>query len=160
MILHNKKAPDLDRISEQSYINSNGCYIFCGARDSNGYGRINIKKGSSSLVHRRAWELKNGKINDRKLFVCHKCDVPMCWNVDHLFIGTNQDNVNDMVAKSRQQRLCGSKKWIAKLSEADIHIIRKRLTLRHLNTEIAKDYNVDARTISNVKRNITWRHVK
>lgn len=56
--------------------------------------------GRQVYAHRYAWVLANGPIAPG-LVVCHTCDNPPCINVDHLFIGTQADNVRDMYAKGR-----------------------------------------------------------
>lgn len=68
---------------------------------NHGYGQMGVD-GVTVLAHRYAWARVNGPIPDG-LFVCHKCDNPPCCNVDHLFLGTHQDNMDDMVAKGRQR---------------------------------------------------------
>jgi hypothetical protein len=78
------------------------CWIFGGSLNSDGYGNIRVggRKGKTIKVHRLAWEEANGPIPDG-LTVCHTCDVPACCNPAHLFLGTQQDNVADMVNKGR-----------------------------------------------------------
>lgn len=60
--------------------------------------------GKSELVHRMAYQELVGELPSH-MFVCPKCDNPSCLNPDHLFIGTNQDNINDKVAKNRQSKI-------------------------------------------------------
>lgn len=67
-----------------------------------GYGRV-MYEGRSLYAHRVAYELFKGVIRKGGL-VCHKCDRPSCANPDHLFVGSNQDNMTDMVAKGRQAK--------------------------------------------------------
>jgi len=71
-----------------------GCWLWEGYVRS-GYGRLRKKS-----VHRLAWEEVNGPI-PAGMSVCHHCDVRLCCNPDHLFIGTNGDNTRDMSAKGR-----------------------------------------------------------
>ena len=75
------------------------CIEWTGYRNELGYGRRNIA-GRLWLVHRWAWTEANGPIPDGML-VCHHCDNPPCINLDHLFLGTNRDNILDSVAKGR-----------------------------------------------------------
>jgi hypothetical protein len=67
------------------------------------YGEFNFGNNWMRQAHRVAWELTHGPIPDG-LCVLHKCDVPLCVNPDHLFLGTKLDNVRDMIAKGRAYR--------------------------------------------------------
>lgn len=79
--------------------NERGCMEWAGTRRAHGYGvgRLNKK---TEAAHRIAWILENGPIPDG-LVVCHRCDNPPCVNIHHLFVGTHQDNSDDMVKKGR-----------------------------------------------------------
>jgi hypothetical protein len=76
-----------------------GCWIWIGSRVSNRYGGM-IVNFKHMLAHRYSYELHNGKIKN-DLYVCHKCDNGFCVNPDHLFLGTQKDNMDDMIKKGR-----------------------------------------------------------
>ncbi len=78
-----------------------GCLGWVGQIGTTGYGVININ-GRMLGAHRVAWALAYGEIPP-KVFVCHRCDNPKCVNVEHMFLGTNADNVADMVTKGRHR---------------------------------------------------------
>lgn len=78
-----------------------GCIVYEGSRDASGYGVVYRDK-RSHRAHRIAWEDANGPIPDG-LLVCHKCDNRPCINVEHLFLGTIQDNNADRHRKGRTQ---------------------------------------------------------
>lgn len=65
---------------------------------------MRLKSGINfqSYAHRVAWLIAKGQI-ESNLFVLHKCDNPLCCNVDHLFLGTHQDNMDDMKRKGRSK---------------------------------------------------------
>lgn len=74
------------------------CWYWMGCRAS-GYGQVWDGKRSIG-AHRLSWQITHGAIPDG-LSCLHKCDHPPCVNPDHLYIGTQKDNVRDMVERSR-----------------------------------------------------------
>lgn len=83
-------------------IDKNGCWI-CISHTPNTYGYPQCRQGYKIVVISRVmYEKYKGEIPNGML-VCHTCDNPKCINPEHLFIGTNQDNVDDMVRKGRQK---------------------------------------------------------
>jgi len=95
-----------------------GCWNWTASKRHKGYGAFCYYRDDGTLVqgraHRYSWEIHNGDIPDG-MFVLHSCDNPACVNPDHLFLGTNQDNVDDMMRKGRNVSggaKCGSSgKW-------------------------------------------------
>lgn len=79
--------------------NDNGCWDWKKSKDLSGYGLL-CKENRHLKAHRFSYELHHGKIPE-KMYVCHTCDRPMCVNPAHLFLGTHQDNMNDMNRKGR-----------------------------------------------------------
>lgn len=82
-----------------------GCWLWTGSLFHCGYGQIQISspRRVNAYAHRVAWELFRGEI-PRGLQVLHTCDVRSCCSVDHLFLGTNQDNHSDKAAKGRGRK--------------------------------------------------------
>lgn len=80
-------------------IDENECWIWKGSRTSTGYGKA-FWKEKSHPAHRISWKVFKGEI-PKPMFVCHKCDVPLCCNPEHLFLGTHSDNMKDMYVKGR-----------------------------------------------------------
>jgi len=79
-----------------------GCVEWTGRKDKHGYGLYKIK-GKRHLAHRVSYQQSKGDI-PTGLLVCHTCDVRHCVNPDHLFLGTNMDNVKDMLNKNRHYK--------------------------------------------------------
>lgn len=95
-----KRRKIIDRLEIHiERITESGCWIWKGDSVSGGYGRINMY-GELELAHRISYRENIGEIPDG-FCVLHKCDVPDCVNPNHLFIGTHQDNTDDMKKKGR-----------------------------------------------------------
>lgn len=75
------------------------CWEWTGHKQQKGYGVLGYLRMNAS-AHRIAWLLTNGPAG--RMQVLHKCDNPGCVNPSHLFLGTNEDNVRDKVAKGRE----------------------------------------------------------
>jgi hypothetical protein len=130
---------------------NSGCWIWTGALYGSGYGCFLRQQ-----AHRVAWELHNGSIPDG-LLVCHRCDFRPCVNPEHLFIGTQSDNLNDMHAKGRNNTPRGSKHFKARLTEEDVIAIRRDTRRLH---EIGADYGVDKQYVHKIKKGFYWRHLR
>lgn len=78
---------------------ASGCMVWSGLLDRNGYGTLRFR-GRNWFAHRLSWTYANGDIPDGML-VLHRCDNPPCIRPDHLFIGTQADNIADAQAKGR-----------------------------------------------------------
>ncbi len=130
------------------------CIEFEGRKNEDGYGMI----GPWS-AHRLAWFKKHGPIPEG-MQVLHHCDNPPCWNVEHLFLGSHQDNMADRDRKGRQARPIGSANGRARLTEIDVKIIKflLRQNKRSLN-QIAHCFNVCKSTIVHIKMGRQWGHV-
>lgn len=81
---------------------SGDCWIWTGARYALGYGAFGPKGTGAMGAHRYSWILAHGEI-PAGMKVLHKCDVRCCVNPDHLFLGTQKDNIADMMAKGRRR---------------------------------------------------------
>jgi hypothetical protein len=77
-----------------------GCWEWQGANNGKGYGCFGKEGSRPYYAHRFSWELHAGPIPDG-LFVLHRCDNRRCVNPEHLFLGTQGDNMRDMIAKGR-----------------------------------------------------------
>lgn len=78
------------------------CWIWTAYKNRQGYGKIGTSASKSINAHRVSWVIHNGPITDSQ-FVCHACDNPSCVRPEHLFLGTRQENINDMMLKKRSR---------------------------------------------------------
>lgn len=137
-----------------------GCWVCeTGYADNFGYLVVQISENGvqhSYKSHRFSYEYFVGSIPDGKL-VCHKCDVPSCCNPEHLFLGSQSENMQDMVRKGRG--LVGGRNANTKFTEADILAIYRDVDLGLSREAIAKKFNVSAVTISHIATGRNWKHL-
>lgn len=135
---------------------ADGCWLWVGFRDLNGYGRLNVD-GVPVIASRLSYQLHYGEIPDGK-HVCHKCDNPPCVNPDHLFLGTPKDNTADMINKGRDRRrgLPGVSHHAARLTDEIVRFVRcSDMT----DAEAARKFDVSRATIHAVRHRKTWTHL-
>ena len=133
-----------------------GCWLWVGPLSGSGYGRLNLGGGVQVQANRFSWELHNGKIK-ANLFTCHKCDVRCCVNPEHLFLGTQTENLEDMVRKGRDNPKRGEDHPRSKLTEQ--MVLQIRADSRSL-TEIGNDYGFDKQYVWKIKNGWHWGHIK
>jgi hypothetical protein len=111
-----ERITEADRTRFESKINKipSGCWEWTGSRHKKGHGYFSIRN-DVIYAHRFSYSLYVGRIPDGML-VCHRCDNGWCVNPDHLFVGTSQDNTDDMMIKGRNVFFSGSKCPTSKLS--------------------------------------------
>jgi hypothetical protein len=108
-------------------------------------------------AHRASYEAFKGPIPDG-MHVLHQCDVTECVNPDHLFLGTQLDNVRDMMTKGRAKKrgLSGQLNPRSKLTSADIIAIR---SATGSDPQIAKEFGVTPSNILAIRHRRTWKHI-
>jgi hypothetical protein len=134
------------------------CWEWQAGDNGQGYGRFRVD-GKKTGAHRFVWELYYGP-PPSDLMVCHKCDNPGCVNPDHLFLGTNQDNMLDMVAKGRNRPRLGEANNKAKLTKNKVLQIRSMYASgNYSQRDLAAVFDVGQPCIKDVVNYITWKHI-
>jgi len=122
-----------------------------------GYGAVGFK-GRQMRAHRASWLVYKGEIPKGKL-VCHKCDNPKCINVDHLFLGTYKENMEDMLRKKRGVFVNGEKQGSCKLNEKQVLEIRLQKSQGLSYKSLANMYGVAVSNIFSIIHRKTWKHI-
>ena len=138
-------------------IKKEGCWDWNGYK-SIGYGTLRYD-GKLLHAHRASWIINNGNI-PAGLQVLHKCDNPSCSNPEHLFLGTQKDNIRDMMSKNRMFIPKGETHYASKLKPNDVLKIRELLADSKLSQKKIGDlYGVCRGTILDIKNNRIWRDI-
>ena len=123
-----------------------------------GYGVFRVSSSRVDLAHRVAWEIAHGCVPGG-MGVLHRCDNPACVNADHLFLGTQRDNVADMLAKGRRGIFVGSANGRAKLTELDVRRVWNLHRSGWTGKRIASELGVGQSRISGILTRKNWAHV-
>lgn len=147
-------------------IDEDGCLIWTGAKFRFGHGQIKIgsvKNNTRKLeaTHRVAYFLEHGEL-PRGGVVRHSCDKPACCLPDHLVPGTQQDNMDDMVARGRSTGNCrdnrGEGNPSAKLTWEEVRAIRRE-PVTATNVDLGIKYGVTHSMISAIRLNKSWKEL-
>jgi len=139
------------RLAARSELTPSGCREWRG-HDNHGYG-IMWDGALNQRVHRLAWELANGPI-PAEMKICHRCDNRRCLNVDHLFLGTQAQNMLDMTIKGRRTQ--GESHGRAKLTENQVREIR---VAPGPQRAIAARFDIAQSAVWEIKNGQRWRHL-
>lgn len=147
---------EIDSVKFWSRVDKSGgpdaCWPWMAGRSNQNYGVF--KAGSNNRVCSRiAWTLCNRELREGEL-VRHSCDNPPCCNPAHLLVGSDRDNINDMMSRNRQAK--GERNGWARLTERDILGIREASGLLR---EIASKFGIPISDASKIRRGQAWAHV-
>ena len=132
------------------------CWQWTGSVHSSGrYGSVGLM-GRHLLAHRAAWMIFKG-LDPGETCVLHRCDNGFCVNPDHLFLGTQTDNIHDMEHKKRANHPFHENHGRAKLTREDVEKIRKLHKEGLAIRAIARMYpQVHRQTVASVVHGTTW----
>lgn len=125
-----------------------------------GYGQlVSRETGKSVRAHRLSWEIHKGPI-PLGIDVLHACDNRRCVNPNHLFLGTDVDNVRDAQAKGRRTPKWGEYNGQARVNSEQVAMIRKRYSDGGVTQqELATEYGIAMGTVSNILSRKSWTQV-
>lgn len=144
MVAHNKSKAE--RFTGKVVPSESGCLEWTGLKNDSGYGIIIIEE-RRKRAHRIAYEVAYGEIPEGK-WVLHRCDNPACVNPDHLFLGDNTANVQDMHRKGRGRGGIGPETAYA---------ILWRWASGEPRRKIAAEYGVSLHVVKDIARRKTWK---
>jgi hypothetical protein len=154
--------PVRERIEARvEYEPNTGCWLWPGATAKGGYGSIAVGKQKSRLVHVVMFEAHRAPA-PTGLHVLHRCDTPACCNPDHLFVGTQADNMRDCSLKRRHKlhrnpdSQNGDSNPGAKLSSEAVREIRASSAT---SAALARTLGVSRKAVANARNGHTWRHL-
>jgi hypothetical protein len=147
------------------------CIVWEKAKAGKGYG-VTSHKGKQVYVHRLEYQKHFGPIPE-KMVVAHKCDNPSCYNIDHLFLCTQKQNMEDMKSKGRSAKgekhrckkhpeliLKGESIASSKLTEDKVKQIRAMYHPRKMSlTMVAEKFGIAFQTVSKIVNNKIWKHI-
>lgn len=145
-----------------------GCWLWIASVSNKGYGQMQFKLAAGGHknwgAHRFSKALEIGGIPDK--FVLHKCDRPRCVRPDHLFLGTQKDNMSDMARKGRADfktchasMLSGEALPQSKLVAKDVLAIRQALAEGISGKKLAVQYGITEANVSAIKHGVSWKHL-
>lgn len=149
-----ERRPMSDRFWEKVDVGSpDGCWNWLASLDADGYGSF-----ESTVAHGVSWVLSHGEI-PKGIYVCHTCDNRACVNPAHLFLGTQLDNMKDMVSKGRGKDHHGENNPKAKLTTVDVEDIHA-LSCMGVSVEVlSKEFKVHPATIQWVLSGKSWKSI-
>lgn len=165
---HTSRAhrPLADRLWEK-VVKTDGCWLYAGTTDDEGYGLVCVDRTHRIAAHRAAWQVTNGPIPDG-MDVLHRCDNRPCVRPDHLFLGDQVANNADMVAKGRHRAPQGAAHWMARLGESQVAEIRASYvphgprdgSTRRTREALAATFGISVGHVIAIQLGAAWAHLE
>lgn len=149
-------APPLERLLSRTRLSAAGCLEWTGSVfGARGYGAFSLN-GRTIGAHRAHWLLAIGSIPDG-LFVMHACDNKICVNLDHLELGTHNDNMAASAERARHRQ--GERHPRAKVTATQVSEIRERYAAGEPRAQLAREYGISGTQVTHIATRSAWRTV-
>lgn len=138
------------------------CWVWKAGSVRGGYGGFRTAQkgvGSKTTAHKFSYELVKGKVPSG-LMVCHTCDNVKCCNPNHLYVGTQKDNMKDRTERGRASSRKGSCNGRARLTAEQVSVIKRKLLQGVSLQELSFEYKVSVPTIWQIRRGKNWSEVE
>ncbi len=138
-------------------VTESGCWLWVARLNKHGYGTFQIGC-RSCLAHRVSFEIYRSPIPEG-MEILHKCDVRACVNPQHLYVGTQFENMRDRSERSSWEQAKGSQSVRSKLTEEDVLEIRRMSSAGRSYAELSERFGICKSNVATIVRRETWRHV-
>jgi hypothetical protein len=154
------RKPLLERLLSKRVINPHTeCWLWTGAGYQNGYGEIYVHESVRRVVsvHRAMASLACGLDLTKREVVRHTCDERRCFNPEHLRVGSQKENLEDMVRKGRSNR--GERSGRSKLDEATVRLIIRLVLMGQTRAAVSRAFNISWSHVHRLVTGKNWRHL-
>lgn len=149
--------PIINRLLRRRKINGNGCWLWMGAI-SHGYGNISITK-KTHRVSRLAYGVFYNIEVPRDMHVCHRCNIPSCFNPSHLYLATQKQNMIDAFRDNLVPIVHGERTTNSRFTDVQVSEIKWRLAFERGSTRLARELDVPVGTIRAIRNGENWSRV-
>lgn len=150
-----------DRLLTRVKPSGDGCWLWQGAKQTTGYGHLSVSHNGRKYqvsAHRFSYVLHHDEIPPG-MVIMHKCDRPSCVNPTHLLVGTQAENLADMVRKGRMGTAPGMLHPFAKITDDDVRAIRRLAAAGVSQRELGRRFGIHNTVVCRIVRRERWTHV-
>jgi len=132
---------------------SGDCWLWTGGQNGKGYGQFWTRGCRLGSAHRFAWLVSRGEIPAGRN-VCHRCDIPLCVNPAHLFLGSQRDNLLDAIRKGRKRAY-----GLQKINAEQARAVRLRCAHGEPQRAVAAAFGISREHVNQIVNRKRWAHL-